>query len=169
MSRELPPPRQDDEDESEVQGHLRPTGPGPLVLLGVAGLFLGWGVRNLSLEFRETEPVPTVSWLAVGLTWFVAAGIGGIAFLTWRAVQRERTVLESHQAVGRLVLGRTISRIGAFACGGFLGAAISQLGVSGEGPQQALIRAGVATIGAGCAVAAGLLLEHACRVPPAGD
>lgn len=168
MSRDLPP-GQDETEEPEPQGRLTPTGPGPLVLLGIAGLFLGWSLRSASLRFRDTEPVPTVSWVAVGLTWFVAAGIAGIAYLTWRAVRRERHRLEVHQAVARLVLGRTISRIGAFFCGAFLGAAISQLGVSGDGAEQALLRGLAATVGAALAVVAGLLLEHACRVPPAGD
>ena len=169
MSRELPPERQDDPEEPEPGGHLSPTGPGTLVVLGVIGLFVGWAVRGASLRFRETEPVPTVSWVAVGLTWFVAAGIAGIAYLTWRIFHRERIRLEAHQAVARLVLGRTISRIGAFLTGGFLGAAISQLGISGEGAQDALVRAALAALGAAVAVAAGLLLEQACRVPPTGE
>lgn len=161
-------PGEPGEDEPEG-GHIAATGPGPLVVLGVLGLFLGWAVRGSSLRLRETEPVPTVSWVAVGATWFVAAGVAGIAYLTWRAVQRERHRLETHQAVARLVLGRTIARIGAFVAGGFLGASISNLGVGGESAEQALIRAFLAALGAGLATAAGLLLEQACRVPPRAD
>ena len=70
----------------------------------------------------------------------------------------------------RQVLGAAAALgAGAFFLGAFLGAAISQLGVGGDGAEQALLRALAATVGAALAVVAGLLLEHACRVPPAGD
>lgn len=162
MSRELPPPRQEPEGP-EGAGTVRPTTPGPLVVLGVVGLFLGWAVRGLAL--RSDAAVPSVSWLAVAVTWFVAALIGGTAFLTWRTVHAERKRLSAQEGLARLVLGKTIARLGAFACGGFLGAAVSNLGVSGQNAQDALLRALVAASGAGLALAAGLLLEHACRVP----
>ena len=165
MTRDLPPPRQDEPDEEPTRGSVRPTGPGPLVVIGLAGLFLGWAVRGQSI--RAGNPAPTVSWLAVGVTWFIAAAIAGIAYLTWRTVHRDRLRLTAQQGLSRLVLGRTIARLGAFAVGGFLGATISNLGVAGENAQHALVRAFVAAIGAGIAVAAGLMLEHACRVPPA--
>ena len=166
MTRDLPPPRQDEPPEGGPNGgSVRPTGPGPLVVIGLAGLFLGWAVRGQSI--RAGNPAPTVSWLAVGVTWFIAAAVAGIGYLTWRTVQRDRLRLTAQQGLSRLVLGRTIARLGAFAFGGFLGATISNLGVAGENAQHALLRAFVAAIGAGIAVAAGLLLEHACRVPPA--
>lgn len=167
MSRELPPQRQDDPPGPDAHdgGTVHPTGPGPLVVIGLAGLFLGWAVRGQAI--RDGNPSPTVSWLAVGVTWFIAAVVGGIAYLTWRSVQRERLRLSAQQGLARLVLGKTIARLGAFACGGFLGSSISFLGVSGESAEQALVRALVAALGAGLAVSAGLMLEHACRVPPA--
>ena len=165
MSRELPPPPPDEPPEGGPdRGTVRPTGPGPLVVIGLAGLFLGWAVRGQSI--RSGDPAPSVSWQAVGATWFIAAAIAGIAYLTWRTVQRDRLRLTAQQGLSRLVLGRTIARLGAFAFGGFLGSSISNLGVSGENAQHALIRAFIAAVGAAIAVGAGLLLEHACRVPP---
>jgi hypothetical protein len=164
VSRELPPPQQDDEPPPQPEGSVRVTGPGPLVVLGLIGLVIGWGIRGQSI--RSGAPTPTVSWLAVGVTWFVAAVVAGIAYLTWRTVHRDRRVLSPQQGVARLVLGKTIACLGAVAFGGFLGVSISYLGVNGESAQQAVVHALIATLGAGLGMAAGLLLEHACRVPP---
>lgn len=164
MTRELPPQRQDDLPEDAPGGTIRPTGPGPLVVIGLIGLFLGWAVRGQSL--RADAPTPSVSWLAIGVTWFVALVVAGIAYLTWRTVHRERRRLSAQQGLARLVLGKTIARLGAFAFGGFLGSAISYIGVSGENAQQAVLHGLFAAVGAALALTAGLLLEHACRVPP---
>lgn len=163
MSRELPPPRQDEEEPPPPEGSVRVTGPGPLVVLGLAGLFLGWFVRGQAIRMGHSTPV--VSWLAIGATWFVAAAIGCTAYLTWRTVHRERQLLSPQQGVARLVLGKTIASLGSFATGAYLGSAISYLGVGSENAQHAIVRALLAGFGAGLALVAGLLLEHACRVP----
>lgn len=165
MTRDLPPERQDDEPP-RPSGFIRVTGPGPLVVIGLAGLFLGWAWRGQAI--RSGQPTPTVSWLAVGITWFVAAVVAGTAYLTWRTVRRDPGAL-SAQGLSRLVLGKTIARLGAFAFGGFLGTTISNLGVSGETAQRSILHAVVAAVGAGVGLAAGLLLEHACRVPPGSE
>ena len=163
MTRDLPPPGE--EPELEPSGHVEPTGPGPLVVLGVVGLFIGWAVRGQAI--RNGSPTPMISWLAVGVTWFLVAVTAGIAFLTWRAVQRERVRLTPQQGLTRLVLGKTMDRLAALALGGYLGAAISVLGVDGDSADRLLLRASIAAVGAALGVAAGLALEHACRVPPA--
>ncbi len=163
MSRAPQPPPEDEEPEQRPSGTVSTTGPGPLVVIGLAGAFLGWAVRGQAI--RLGEPTPGVSWLAIGVTWFVAAVIGGVAYLTWRTVHRERRVLQPQQGLTRLVLGKTIARLGAFAFGAFLGVAISNLGVAGENADRVILRALVAALGSGAALAAGLLLEHACRVP----
>lgn len=163
MTRDLPPPQED--REPDPAGHVTPTGPGPLVVLGLLGLFVGWAVRGLAI--RHGSPTPTISWLAVGVTWFVVAATAGTAYLTWRVVQRERHVLGPQQGLTRLVLGKTIARLGALVMGGYLGAAISVLGVDAPNADELILRAVVAAVGAGIGVASGLALEHACRVPPA--
>lgn len=158
-------PPEDDPDgpEQPPEPNLLPTGPGPLVVLGLIGLVAGWSVRLISL--RGDHAVPTVTWLAVATTWFIGAAVAGIAFLTWRTVHRQRHRLAPEQGLARLVLGRTIARIGAFVLGGYLGSAISHLGVASESAGAVVLRTLLAALGAAGAVAAGLLLEHACRVP----
>lgn len=167
MTRDLPPERQEEEQPPEPSGTVRVTGPGPLVVIGIAGMFLGWSWRGQAI--RSGEAAPTVSWLIVGVTWFVAAVIAGTAYLTWRTVRRDPRLLTPQQGLSRLVLGKTIARLGAFAFGGFLGTTISNLGVSGEAAQRSILHALVAAVGAAVGLAAGLLLEHACRVPPPAD
>lgn len=164
MTRDVPPPRDDDPAPTPVEGRLRPTGPGVLVVLWLVGLLLGWSIRGQRI--RAGDPAPDVSWLAVGTAFFVAAVIGGVAYLTWRTVHREHRRLTSQQGVARLVLGRAVARLGAFGVGAYLGIAISNFGVGGEDARATIVRASVAALGAALAVAAGLLLEHACRVPP---
>jgi hypothetical protein len=92
--------------------------------------------------------------------------IGGVAYLTWRTVQREHRSLSAQQGVARLVLGKAIARLGAFGLGAYLGVAISNLGVGSEHATATILRALLAAAGAAATLAAGLLLEHACRVPP---
>ena len=163
MSRDLPPTG-DDPAPPPTEGRIRPTGPGPLVVVGLVGLVVGWSVRGWAI--RHDDPAPGVSWLAVGTAFFVAAVVGGIAALTWRSVQRDHRRLSAQQGVARLVLGKAIARLGAFGVGAYVGIAISNLGVSGEQATTTIVHALLAALGAASALTAGLLLEHACRVPP---
>lgn len=134
------------------------------MLLGSIGLAVGWAARGIAI--RAGSPTPTISWPAVGAVWFVAAVTAGIAYLTWRTVHRERHLLTAQQGLTRLTLGKTIDRLGAFALGGSGGVLISTIGVEGDAADRLVLHAVVALLGSAAAVAAGLLLEHACRVPP---
>ena len=147
-----------------TEGRIRPTGPGPLVVIGLVGLVVGWAIRGQAI--RSGAPSPGVSWLAVGTAFFVAAVVGGVALLTWRTVQREHLRLSAQQGVARLVLGKAIARLGALGVGAYVGVAISNIGVDGEHTTSTIVRALLAALGAVAALTAGLLLEHACRVPP---
>ena len=62
MSR-LPDPEQEPDEEPgpEGAGRVHPTGPGPLVVLGVLALVLGWALRPVAIELRGAAP--TVSWI----------------------------------------------------------------------------------------------------------
>src|SRR4051794_34840177 len=113
MTRDVPPPVEPPEQEPEPAGRVEPTGPGPLVVLGLAGLFVGWAVRGAAI--RHGSPTPVISWLAVGVTWFLVAVTAGTAYLTWRTVQRERALLTPQQGLTRLVLGKTMDRLAALA------------------------------------------------------
>ena len=158
-------PEQDEQDD-QPSGTIRPTGPGPLVVLGVVGLVLGWGVRPLALRLGYAEP--DVTWAPITLLAFVAAIIGGSAYLTRRVVRRDRFSLAPHQAVNRLVLGKACALVGALLTGGFLGYALAQLGVQDPAAWTRQWRSLLAAAAAAAATVAALLLEHACRVPP-GD
>ena len=164
MTRDPLLPPSGEEPGPEPSGRIELTGPGPLVVLGLGGLFIGWAARGVAI--RNDSPTPSISWLAIGVTWFVVAVTAGTAYLTWRAVQRDRVPLSAQQGLARLVLGKTIARLAAFALGGFTGAAISVLGVTGENADRLVLHALLAALGGAAGVASGLALEHACRVPP---
>jgi len=134
------------------------------VVIWLVGLAIGWTIRGQAI--RRGAPAPGVSWLAVGTAFFVAAVVAGVAYLTWRTVQREHHRLSAQQGVARLVLGKAIARLGAFGLGAYLGVAISNVGVAGEQATTTIVRALLAALAAAAALVAGLLLEHACRVPP---
>lgn len=162
MSRDVPPVG-DPAPPPPTAGRIRPTGPGPLVVIWLVGLAIGWTIRGQAI--RRGAPAPGVSWLAVGTAFFVAAVVAGVAYLTWRTVQREHHRLSAQQGVARLVLGKAIARLGAFGLGAYLGVAISNVGVAGEQATTTIVRALLAALAAAAALVAGLLLEHACRVP----
>ena len=164
MSRELPPAGDDPAPPPPTEGRIRITGPGPLVVVGLVGLVIGWSIRGQAI--RSNNPAPGVSWLAVGTAFFVAAVIGGVAYLTWRTVHRDHHRLSAQQGVARLVLGKAIAPLGAFGVGAYVGVAVSNINVEGEHATTTIVRALLAAVGAAATLAAGLLLEHACRVPP---
>ena len=56
---------------------------------GVVGLVGGWAVRPLSLHFGYLEPSVPIA--AIGALFFVAALVGGSAYLTRRVVRRDRS------------------------------------------------------------------------------
>ncbi len=152
-----------DEDLEPTQGRILPTGPGPLVIVGVLGLVLGWAVRPFCLRVGYAEP--DVSLLSVGLLFFAAAIIGVSAHFTRRTVQRDRFALAPHQAVNRLVLGKACAMVGALLTGCYLGYAMAQLGVDNPAASTRLWHSCLAALGAAAVTATALLLELACRVP----
>src|SRR5690606_9225965 len=85
-------------------GHLAPLGPGALVGAGLLGLLLGW-LWHPAAE-RLTGTAPVLAWSQALVLFFVAMVVGGVAFVTWRAVHVRREPLEAHQMVNRLVLAR---------------------------------------------------------------
>ncbi len=155
---------------------MRPTGPGPLVVLGAVAMVGGWSIRPLSIHFVTAEPVISV-WTVVVL-WVLAVAVGLVAWRTWRVLQRDprkRTPagnasgtaprLEPYQAVNRLVLGKAAALAGAVVLGGYAGFAIAHLGiVPTELSGQRLLRGSLAAAGGLLMLVAGLLLERACRV-----
>ena len=161
------PPPEEEPDQDLPPGRIRSTGPGPLVVAGVLGLVVGWAIRPLCLRLGYAEP--NVSFTAIGALFFVAAIIGGTAYVTRRTVRRNRFDLAHHQAVNRLVLGKACALAGALVLGGYLGYAVAQLGVGDPAADLRLWRSLLAALGALAVTVAALLLELACRVPDDTD
>ncbi len=116
------------------------------------------------LAERAMGTAPLITWSQPLALFLIAAVLGGTAWLTWRALHVRRERLQPHLAVNRLVLARSSALVGALVAGGYLGYAVSWLGVDVElGPQRAL-RAGVAAVAGVVVVITALLLERACRV-----
>lgn len=146
----------------EPSGRLRPTSAGALTAWGVVGLVSGWVLRPMSERLRDSAPI--VTWAQPLALLLVAAILGATAYVTWRAVHVQRQRLEPDQAVNRLVLARACALVGALVAGGYLGYALSWVGVDTELGSQRVLRsllAGLAGIGI---VVTALLLERACRV-----
>ncbi len=158
-------PGQDDPEKPD--GTVQVTGPGPLVLFGVVGLVGGWSLRPLSLRMGFLEPSVPIA--AIAALFFVAAVVGGSAYLTRRVVHRDRSSLAHHQAVNRLVLGKACALAGALITGGYLGFALAQLGIGDPASETRLWRSLVAAVAGLAVCVAALLLELACRVPPEDD
>jgi hypothetical protein len=150
------------EPEQELEpGRLRVTGPGTVVGCLLVGLVGGWLVRPGAAALELTAP--RVVWLQALALYLVAAILGWAARATATAVRRHQP-LEPHQAVNRLVLGKACTIVGALVTGGYLGYALSWVGVPAELSSERITISLVAAGGAALTATAALLLERACRV-----
>ena len=164
MSR-LPDPEDDPEDREppEPSGHIRTTGPGPLVVFGLTGLVLGWLIRPVSIRLNGSAP--TVGWLPVLALFFVALIVGSVAWATYRSFHKRRERIEPHRAVNRLVLAKACALAGAMVAGGYLGYALSWVGITeSELAEERMTHSLLAGLASVLVVAGSLLLERACRV-----
>lgn len=145
----------------EPGGSLRPTSPAALTGWAVVGLVGGWLVHPVADRYGTA---PIITWAQPLALVLVVAILGATAWVTHRQVHVRRERLDPQQAVNRLVLARACAYVGALAAGGYLGYAVSWIGVPAELAEQRVWRSGAAALaGAGVAVTA-LLLERACRV-----
>lgn len=143
-------------------GRLRPTSPGSVTAWAVVGLVCGWLLHPVAESIRGTAPV--VTWIQPLTLLLVAAIMGWTAWVTHRAVQVRHERLLPHQAVNRLVLARACALVGALLAGGYLGYAVSWLGIDAELAEQRIVRSLVAAAGGALICVGALLLERACRV-----
>jgi len=141
---------------------LRPTGPGAVLGWAAAGLVGGWALHPVCDRLGVVPPLVSAAQpLALLL---LAAILGYVAWVTHRAVHVRRERLQPHQAVNRLVAARASTLVAALVTGGYVGYGLSWVGDAAELADERMARSFAA---AGCAllaVAAGLLLERACRV-----
>jgi hypothetical protein len=143
-------------------GRLRPTSPGTLTAWGLVGLVGGWLLRTVVVRSGGTPPI--VTWAQPLALLLVAAILGATAYLTWRTVHVHHERLEAQQAVNRLVLARACALVGALVAGGYLGYAVSWVGVGTELADERVLRSAVAGLAGAAIVVTALLLERACRV-----
>ena len=137
-------------------GRLRTTDPRVLVVLALVGLVAGWGLRLLAVQGGVS--VPRAGWAQVGVLLLVAAVLGSVAWVTRREPPAPR------HAVNRLVLAKSCALVAAFMAGGYLGSALSWVGIDAETAGSRILTSLVAAGAAGLAVGAALALERACRV-----
>jgi hypothetical protein len=149
--------------EPPASGSVQPTRGGVVTGFALVGLVLGWLLRPASLRLDGTAP--TVGWTPVLSLLFVAAVVAVVAWSTNRSLQRRRERMEPHRAVNRLVLAKSCALAGALAAGGYLGYALSWLGLTDvELARQRATHALVGGVSGALLVVAALLLERACRV-----
>lgn len=137
-------------------GRLRTTDPRVLVTLTLVGLVAGWALRLVAVELGF--PTPRTGWVQVGVLVLVAAVLGSVA----SATRRQRPA--SHHAVNRLVLAKSCALVAAFMTGGYLGSALSWVGIDAETAGSRIVTSLVAAAAAAAAVGAALALERACRI-----
>ncbi len=152
----------DPSDEQPSDGHLQPTSAGLVTAWAVAGLVGGWLLHPVAERLSGTAPV--VTWLQPIALFLVAAIVGAAAWATWRAVQVRREWLEPQRAVNRLLLARSCALVGALVAGGYLGYAVSWVGVDSALAGQRGWRSVTGAAAGALIVVAALLLERACRV-----
>ena len=88
-------------EDGPPRGRVRPTSAAAVAGWAVLGLLGGWLLRPLAVRMGETAPV--VTWVQVGVLWFVVLILALAAWSMWR-MQAHGVRLEPQQAVNRLVL-----------------------------------------------------------------
>ena len=147
--------------EPPAEGTIGPTRAGTLVIFGLVALVGGWGLRPITERLDGTAPV--VTWLQVFVLFFVAGLVAVTAGVTWRSLQVKREWLEPHRAVNRLVMAKASALAGALMAGGYVGYAVSWLGLEAELAGQRLTRSLLAGLAGLLITIAALVLERACR------
>jgi hypothetical protein len=143
-------------DDDPPPGRLRTTDPRVLLALALVGFVVGWALRLLAVEVGFTAP--RAGWAQVGVLVLVAAVLGSVASVT----RRERPA--PHHAVNRLVLAKSCALGAALMTGGYLGSALSWVGIAAETAASRIVTSLAAAAAAALAVGAALALERACRI-----
>jgi hypothetical protein len=143
------------------EGTIGPTRAGALVVFGVLAMVGGWLLRPITERLEGTAPV--VTWLQVFVLFFAAGLVAVTAWVTWRSLQVKREWLEPHRAVNRLVMAKASALAGALMAGGYVGYAVSWLGLEAELAGQRITRSLLAGLAGLLITIAALVLERACR------
>jgi hypothetical protein len=149
------------------EGRLRPMSGAGVVVWGLIGLVSGWVYHRIIDQGTGTAPL--ISWTQPLALLLVAGILAVTARSTRRTIADREGRLSPHHFVNRLALARACAYVGSLVAGVYLGYAVSWLGVDTELALQRTVRSAVAGVAGLLVVAAGLLLERACRVPPEDD
>ncbi len=139
--------------------------PAVLVLWALVGFVAGW-IYHWAVA-RGTGTAALVSWAQPAALLLVAIVLFVTAWSTRRTIRLRPGGLSPAHAVNRLVLARACAYVGALAGGAYLGYALSWLGIDSDLADQRAIRSACAAAAGLLMVVGGVLLERACRVPPA--
>lgn len=152
---------------SPAPGRVRPLSVGLLCSVGVVGLVLGWLVRPI---WESTgDVVPLIGWRQPLILTFMALLVGWTAWVTWRTVRDSEQPLPAQQGLNRLVLAKTCAVLGALAAGAYGGHLLSWIGIASGFDSPRIIRPLISAAAALLVMAAGIALEHACRVRSDSD
>ena len=160
------PPEEPPRPPSE--GRLRPMSPSALTAWGVVGLVAGWLFHRVLYEGPKFAPlVPWSQSVALIL-------VAGILAVTARVdpAQRPAAARAGSLRTSSSTAWRSpgpVPTSAALAAGAYFGYALSWIRVDSDLATERMIRSAVAGVCGLLVVAAGLLLERACRVPPDDD
>lgn len=146
---------------------IRRTRARTILLVVTVTAALGWALAR-ALEARGAY-LPLVPW-AVDIAIGVLAAVVLWAGLTVRAYQQgKRPDLDGIRAARTLVLAKAAALTGSLLAGWYLAQVLLVIGdLEVEARRDKAIAAAVATLAAVVLVAAGLLAERWCQVPPTG-
>ena len=149
---------------------MTPTRPSTLLLAGLTGVVVGYGIGLVS--DRLGYGLPRVSWVAIGLLLFLAA----VLFVAARRARSWVSGDRPQQPGDALTLGRYValakaaSLFGALMAGGYLGLAVAGLDrASTDYGRDHLLWAAGGTVAAVVVTVAALVLERSLQLPHDGD
>jgi hypothetical protein len=147
-----------------------PTRPSTLVVSGVAGAVVGFGLA--SLLDRLGYGLPRVSWVSIGLLLLLAVAllVSARRVVGWVSGDRHPQPGDALR-MGRLVaLGKAGAVFGAVMTGGYLGLALAALPrLPGEYGREHLGWALGGALAALAVMVAAIVLERSCRLPGDGE
>lgn len=147
---------------------LRPLRPATLLLAGLVGVLIGL-LAAVAVAASRGYP-PTLGVLGLISFGFVVLALV-VAARYMSRVRRRTAPVDPHLAVRLLALGRAGAVVGAAAAGVYLGIGIQRImsGLTDAGGGRQLLYAGLGVVAGLAVLAAGLLVERACRRPDGPD
>jgi hypothetical protein len=147
---------------------VKRTRPTPLIGLGVAGLVIGFLVELGAAGAGLAVFIPPLS-LPITLV-AIAAIVIGFAIPIRRATHaKTRTRIDPFRAMRVAVLAKACSLSGALLTGSGIGVLAYLLSRSVLPASGSIWQAAAATLGAAILLAAGLVAEYLCTLPPEDD